>query len=1471
MLRRPPRSTLSSSSAASDVYKRQIREGGKIFRLNPFLSKKVQFEWLKNKKGESKYYNLESTFYEVEEYQLDLKHKLHRDHAKMKESKKETEGKSMAQTSNLLSGRKSTINENNVIYKLLKFQWRKMKECKTSWFDDQEILKFREQDTTRDEWASQQLSLNFSRLISREEKLPTTVADPYTSDLLSYARGNPLQILIIGKPKIGRTTFCKELEQKADIEHIEITKLIDKIMIRMKELEETPEQDAEGNPIEMIDSLGALEWQIIEDLRNGQAIEQSKLIKLVNKALSEKSVAMRGYILDLPLSVGTNKFCWIDAILNNHVILPKIKCRYFTHIIELDDTDCEIISNAELIWSNPETGKVYSQWNREQLRKPLTANEDDPPPDLTEEEEKERQIKDDELVLCPTESPDEITQQLDTYNRSVSKKLNKLIDYLPASQIIRIQSCLGMKPVDVCQAALGKLATELTPLRPLGIKLEAGGEKDLLTQGLEDGKVSRVWSKYYQMDPVELQLKGRVVAGKGEFACEFAGRVFLFDNEENQNEFAKNPRSILSREVEMPRGYNVAVVGPKLSGKKTYARMLADKYNWIVVDVEKIVGEILSMQKGREKHISSNPDPKNQGGLVHLSEVEFKELMKGNAVATKDIIPLILDFLKYPLFKRGKRVIEEEQGEEKEEEVKKEVVDKKAKRPQQKKKEEEALQDAAEIFEDIILAELGVNAAAFNDGFLGVKGVILVGYPLCEDDINLLKWHQLSLDKIMYLIDTSEDQTEPGTYLSSQRREYLEGEVSIENELQTMENIGKVLKEQYTEEVVKDICIIGTIDEVYQRILLQIDPFICRVDEESTVRAQAEMPEGEEIPWGQYGPFCPVTMKDSGWTFYGKEEFEIQIEGKRYRCFGQAELTKLKSNPSKYAKQPATVPPPRVMLTGVRGAGVHTQLALLNEKYRISVMRLKEELLELLENEKEKRKRERKLNKGFKPKELDEEGKEIEDQEILEENAEFDRRKHEIEMIELLFSGYQQILINGNFYDTEEDKVSTPLIELLTESKKLPEIVIMLRVNEKNFFSRQFDQREVKQEYDRLMEERRIKKQEEKEEAKRAAQAAREEAGEENEEQNEEQEEQQQEEEEEEDPDAPKLEEMIQEKKDKLQQQREADLAKIEDYAEQFKAIQVPVIIIDADRNIESVFKNICSELKQTLENRSNLIEKNLVYKLEEEKVQNYEKSYVYKKSIYGDCNALNTSILPIEKRFAVHYRERIYYFANEEERRIAMNQPLQYINKIETMPLDISYAPRIFIIGLPKSGKSSVAKMLSQNLKVVHIKLSHLFRSLTEQHFSLRQKQAFALLQEGKEVPDEVCIALIRERIQMNDCYENGFVLDGYPETRPQAELLVNAGIKPDLVFRITLDEIILKQRVMEYSKEYLGRKDAVFREAEQKEKEKEEENPPEEGEKIFWSEKNRKNGSQLLKIRLRSRLIPKKISRNAYVMSRD
>lgn len=52
-------------------------------------------------------------------------------------------------------------------------------------------------------------------------------------------------------------------------------------------------------------------------------------------------------------------------------------------------------------------------------------------------------------------------------------------------------------------------------------------------------------------------------------------------------------------------------------------------------------------------------------------------------------------------------------------------------------------------------------------------------------------------------------------------------------------------------------------------------------------------------------------------------------------------------------------------------------------------------------------------------------------------------------------------MINGNFFDVEEDKVSTNLIELLGEARRLPEAVIMLKVDEKRWLPRVFNTKEV--------------------------------------------------------------------------------------------------------------------------------------------------------------------------------------------------------------------------------------------------------------------------------------------------------------------------------------------------------------------------------------------------------------------------
>ena len=63
---------------------------------------------------------------------------------------------------------------------------------------------------------------------------------------------------------------------------------------------------------------------------------------------------------------------------------------------------------------------------------------------------------------------------------------------------------------------------------------------------------------------------------------------------------------------------------------------------------------------------------------------------------------------------------------------------------------------------------------------------------------------------------------------------------------------------------------------------------------------------------------------------------------------------------------------------------------------------------------------------------------------MLEEAADFDRKNHEIDVLKNIFDGINEIFINGNFFDVEEDKVSTNLVELLGDGRRLPELVLML-------------------------------------------------------------------------------------------------------------------------------------------------------------------------------------------------------------------------------------------------------------------------------------------------------------------------------------------------------------------------------------------------------------------------------------------
>jgi len=98
---------------------------------------------------------------------------------------------------------------------------------------------------------------------------------------------------------------------------------------------------------------------------------------------------------------------------------------------------------------------------------------------------------------------------------------------------------------------------------------------------------------------------------------------------------------------------------------------------------------------------------------------------------------------------------------------------------------------------------------------------------------------------------------------------------------------------------------------------------------------------------------------------------------------------------------------------------------------------------------------------------------------------------------------------------------------------------------------------------------------------------------------------------------------------------------------------------------------------------------------------------------------------------------------------------------------------PRLCLIlfGSPGSGKGTQAKLLKQSLGIAHISTGDMLRERVASGDAVGQAVA-SLMQAGELVPDETVNRLVEERIDQPDCV-NGFILDGYPRTVQQANLL--------------------------------------------------------------------------------------------------
>ena len=98
----------------------------------------------------------------------------------------------------------------------------------------------------------------------------------------------------------------------------------------------------------------------------------------------------------------------------------------------------------------------------------------------------------------------------------------------------------------------------------------------------------------------------------------------------------------------------------------------------------------------------------------------------------------------------------------------------------------------------------------------------------------------------------------------------------------------------------------------------------------------------------------------------------------------------------------------------------------------------------------------------------------------------------------------------------------------------------------------------------------------------------------------------------------------------------------------------------------------------------------------------------------------------------------------------------------------------KIVMLGAPGAGKGTQAKMIAAKYQIPHISTGDIFRANIKNGTELGKK-AKSYMDQGLLVPDELTVDLVIDRLAQDDC-KNGYILDGFPRTIPQAEALDEA-----------------------------------------------------------------------------------------------
>ncbi|XP_034999516.2 adenylate kinase 9 [Hippoglossus stenolepis] len=178
----------------------------------------------------------------------------------------------------------------------------------------------------------------------------------------------------------------------------------------------------------------------------------------------------------------------------------------------------------------------------------------------------------------------------------------------------------------------------------------------------------------------------------------------------------------------------------------------------------------------------------------------------------------------------------------------------------------------------------------------------------------------------------------------------------------------------------------------------------------------------------------------------------------------------------------------------------------------------------------------------------------------------------------------------------------------------------------------------------------------------------------------------------------------------------------------------------------------------------------------------------------YKEIDLIQPLQWPLNTTHPLILNQYVYFFESKENRNTFMLNPLKYLRQPKPSP---SLPVKVAVVGPPKSGKTTVAQSFAQKYGLARLSIGRAMRMVleTQEHTDLAV-QLRQLLSQGLVVPDELAIQCLEVVLLSSVCSTRGYVLDGFPMTLKQAELMASRSIIPMIVIELKLDTVEVLRR---------------------------------------------------------------------------